>query len=156
LDLADAAGRRELFAQIADTARRVLVVTEGLLVYMLREQVASLASDLCGWPQFRWWLSDLVSRTALEWMEKESARSREPRTVRSDSVRYQFAPEEGLGFFRRLGWETAESRSCVEEGRLLDRWLFAKAIVSAKLSREQADILHNLFTVVKLNRAKTA
>src|SRR5213078_2635010 len=45
IDLTDVARRRELFARISAAARQVLVVSEGLLIYLTPEQVATLASD---------------------------------------------------------------------------------------------------------------
>src|SRR5207247_935864 len=42
VDLTDAARRRALFDQIGAAARRVLVVSEGLLIYLPPEQVAAL------------------------------------------------------------------------------------------------------------------
>src|SRR5437879_10574247 len=54
-DLTDAARRRALFAQIGAAARRVLVVSEGLLIYLTGEQVGALARDLIAQPAFGWW-----------------------------------------------------------------------------------------------------
>src|SRR5213594_93312 len=47
LDLTDAPRRRALFTEIGGTgARQVLVVSEGLLIYLSGEEVAALADDL--------------------------------------------------------------------------------------------------------------
>jgi methyltransferase (TIGR00027 family) len=149
LDVADAAARRALFQCIGARAAVVLVITEGLLVYMTREQVAALADDLHVLPQFQWWLSDLVSANGFRFMQKAVVES-----PRSRGVRLLFAPEEGPEFFRQYGWETADFRSCLGEGRRLDRLFLAKAVLSAKLTREQWAVLERLFAVVKLKRAK--
>src|SRR5437763_1250345 len=61
LDLADRAARRELFARVGASGKRVLVATEGLLVYLKREQAGELAADLHEQPSFRYWLIDMVS-----------------------------------------------------------------------------------------------
>src|SRR2546426_2793055 len=53
IDLTDVAGRRALFARIGAAGRRVLVVSEGLLIYLTPQQVASLASDLAAPASFR-------------------------------------------------------------------------------------------------------
>ncbi len=60
-DLTDVARRRALFAEIGGAARQVLVVTEGLLIYLTPDQVAALADDLAAQPSFRWWLLDIAS-----------------------------------------------------------------------------------------------
>src|SRR5262249_25651844 len=46
LDLADREARRALFARVGAEGKRVLVATEGLLVYLTREQAGELATDL--------------------------------------------------------------------------------------------------------------
>src|SRR5437879_9863090 len=61
VDLTAPARRRALFTEVGGAARRVLVVSEGLLVYLTRDQVAALAGDLAAQPSFAWWLIDLAS-----------------------------------------------------------------------------------------------
>lgn len=65
LDLSDAARRRALFAQIGATAKRVLILSEGLLVYLSAEDVGALAGDLARQPSFHYWAFDIVSPLAL-------------------------------------------------------------------------------------------
>mgnify|MGYP003296260364 CR=1 FL=1 len=43
LDLADATARRALFAQLGTRARKAMIVSEGLLIYLTRDQVGQLA-----------------------------------------------------------------------------------------------------------------
>lgn len=149
LDVSDAAARRAFFARIAVAARHVLVLTEGLLVYMKKEEVVSLARDLHFWSQFRWWLSDLVSPAAFSLMAKGLADCHVTR-----AVMLHFAPEEGSAFFSQYGWETEDTFSCLEEGQRLGRSFLMKEFFSAKLSKDQMEILLKLFVVVKLKRAE--
>ncbi|MGH7675228.1 MAG: class I SAM-dependent methyltransferase, partial [Gemmatimonadales bacterium] len=58
LDLGDRAGRRAMFAS-AGAGGPVIVLSEGLLVYLAPEDVAALAADLHAQPSFQWWLIDL-------------------------------------------------------------------------------------------------
>jgi methyltransferase (TIGR00027 family) len=150
LDLADEDARRRLLERIAATAANVLVITEGVIVYMSEEQVASLAADLRRTSQG--WLTDIVSRTAHFLMEKEVGSALASTSSRL-SVRFQFAPADSSAFFRRCGWEAIEARSCVAEGRLLNRWMLAKALLSAPLSQQQQDVIDKFFLVVNLHRA---
>src|SRR5215469_70304 len=46
LDLADGQARRALFAKLGAAANKVLVITEGLLIYLDEAEVKSLAADL--------------------------------------------------------------------------------------------------------------
>ena len=48
LDVSDEAARRALFNRLGREAKKVLIVSEGLLVYLTPEQVGSLAEDLAG------------------------------------------------------------------------------------------------------------
>ena len=52
LDLANVAARRELFDQLGRKASKVLVLTEGLLVYLSADEVIALAQDLGHAQQF--------------------------------------------------------------------------------------------------------
>lgn len=117
LDLTDLDARRALFARLGQEGRRVLVIAEGLLVYLSPEQVGQLANDLHAQPSFRWWLIDLASPFVLRWMQRSYGA-----TVRAEGVApMQFGPAEGADFFRPYGWRAAEYRSFVQEARRLKR-----------------------------------
>jgi methyltransferase (TIGR00027 family) len=116
LDLADVDARRALFSDLVQEARQVLVVTEGLLIYLTTEHVISLASDLHTPPPFRWWLTDLVSPPVLSLYQISWASE-----LAQGNVSLQFAPEEGELFFCRYGWHVAEFRSTLEEAARLNR-----------------------------------
>jgi methyltransferase (TIGR00027 family) len=125
IDLTDVGRRRALFARIGAAARRVLVVSEGLLIYLKPEQVATLASDLAAPAPFRWWLIDLASPRLLKMMEKTWGRA-----VAAGNAPFQFAPAEGSRFFQAQGWQEAEFRSMWEESLRLKRsmrlaWLWS-------------------------------
>src|SRR3954470_4995287 len=53
-DLTSTATRDALFAQIGSTSTRMLVITEGLLVYLSAEQVKSLATALHSMASAKW------------------------------------------------------------------------------------------------------
>ena len=82
-DLADGFARRELFRAVGASAKRVLVITEGLLIYLQEAQVTNLARDLHDIPAMQFWLTDLASPGLLEMMEKNWAPvgARRQRTV---------------------------------------------------------------------------
>ena len=115
-DLTDVARRRAPFAEIGGAGRPVLVVTEGLLIYLTREQVAALADDLAAQPSFRWWLLDIASPGLLKMLEKTWGRA-----VAAGNAPFQFAPAEGTAFFAPHGWREAEFRSTWEEALRLKR-----------------------------------
>lgn len=116
IDLTDVARRRALFDQIGTASREVLVVSEGLLIYLAPEQVAALAADLATTASFRSWLIDLASPRLLKIMERTWGRA-----VAAGNAPFRFAPAVGTRFFEPSGWGEAEFRSMWEESLRLNR-----------------------------------
>lgn len=150
LDLTDLAGRRALFARLGGEARQVAVVTEGLLAYLTREQVAGLATDLHAPPTFARWMTELASPWILRYMQRKYRKV----TGAGGTAPMHFGPAEGAGFFRPYGWNAVEERSMLEEGRRLHRemrlaWLWRLLWVTEK-QRTQA---RRISQVIELARA---
>jgi methyltransferase (TIGR00027 family) len=97
LDLTDIASRNALFSKVNATSKRVLVLTEGLLVYLTPAQVASLATDLQVQTHFRWWIFELASPLGLKSLQKYD------KYLAVGNIKMQFAPEEGTKFFGVAG-----------------------------------------------------
>lgn len=116
LDLRDASRRQAFFSQIGSSSSRVLVVTEGLLIYLTAEQVGGLAHDLHASPSFRWWLIDLANPRLLEIMQKFWGKN-----AQAANAPFQFAPAESTKFFEPFGWSEIEFRSSMEEAQRLHR-----------------------------------
>lgn len=114
-DLRDAHRRRELLAEAASTGP-VLVITEGLLIYLDAADVAGLARDLHDIARARWWLTDLASPLLLEKFTR-----RLERTLRMGNAPFRFAPAEGTAFFAAAGWRELEFRSIWDESLRLRR-----------------------------------
>jgi len=139
LDLADRPARRALFARVGASSRRVLVVSEGLLVYLDAELVRQLATDLHEPPAFRNWLLDLASPRLLEWLSRRNM----GRATAAGGAPMKFGPAEGTEFFGPSGWRELEWRSTGEEGHRLGRemrgaWLWRVFwLLSTKARREQ-------------------
>lgn len=149
-DLTDASARQALVARLGAESQRVLVVTEGLLIYLTADQVGALASDLHGAPSFRWWLIDLANPRLLEIMNRMWGKS-----VAEGNAPFRFAPAEGTAFFRQFGWREAQFRSSMEEARRLGRemrmmWLWrALGRLSPAKRREE---LRRMSGIVLLER----
>lgn len=116
VDLTDAPRRQALFAQLGASSKRALVVTEGLLIYLTRDQVGALAADLHAQPSFRWWLFDLASPQLLKMMGRTWGKA-----ASAGNAPFQFAPAEGTDFFRPFGWNTVEFRPTIEDAYRLRR-----------------------------------
>lgn len=125
LDLADGAARRELFERVGRGTSKVLILTEGLLIYLSEEEVAALAEDLAAPPSFQRWALDLASPGLLHMLQKTVGTH-----LSRASAPMKFGPKEGPGFFTRAGWRPAEVRSLLKTAARLKRvpfwmWLMA-------------------------------
>jgi len=116
-DLREADVRRDVFAKAA-LQGPVLVITEGLLVYLERNQVSELAHDLHDVARARWWLTDLASPMLLKFLEKQW----QPKLTQGNAP-FRFGPAEGTAFFEPYGWQETEFRSTWDESRRLDRMM---------------------------------
>jgi len=110
VDLADNAERRELLGTLSTRGRNVLVVTEGLLVYLEADAVRSLAADLAQTENIRRWLLDIVSPRLVRLMQKTLGHVFEPGVPT-----FKFGPPEGLEFFAPYGWKEFEVHSMLQE-----------------------------------------
>ena len=99
LNLADGDARRTLFAALNLRAKKILVLTEGLLIYLSEEEVAALARDLANGASFQRWIMDFGSPGLLKMMQKTTGRH-----LSKVGAPFKFAPVEGATFFRPYGW----------------------------------------------------
>jgi len=116
IDLRDVPAREALFARLGAGAKRALIATEGLLVYLQPEQVAALAEDLHAQPSFAEWLIDLASPMLLKRMTRIWGKNLE-----ASGSPFVFGPAEGTEFFRPHGWQEAQYRSMWDESLRLHR-----------------------------------
>lgn len=139
MDLADRSSRQALFARVGAGAKRVLVVSEGLLIYLDPAAVLELAMDLHEPASFRNWLIDLASPRLLQWIQRRNM----GRATAAGGAPMKFGPAEGTAFFAPSGWREAEWRSTGEEARRLGRemsmaWLWrVMGVFSTAASRER-------------------
>jgi len=125
LDLTDIAARRALFQRLGEEAKRVLVVSEGLIIYFQADDVAALARDLSAPFSFRLWVTDLASPALLKMLQKAIGGP----LVEAGSP-LKFAPDEGPEFFARYGWKVVEARSLLVAAAKLKRLSFGMWLLS--------------------------
>lgn len=150
-DLREADTRREVFAKVGGYGP-VLVITEGLLVYLEAEQVADLARDLHAIADARWWLSDLASPMLLKFL----ARRWQPK-LSAGNAPFRFGPAEGTAFFAPFGWRELEFRSSWTESWRLNRkmrmaWLWK--LLGRLQSREKQEAGRKMSGIVLLEAAR--
>jgi methyltransferase (TIGR00027 family) len=116
LDLSDVAARRQLFAALGGTAKNVLIITEGLLIYFSRDEVASLTQDLAAVRSLHHWIIDIVSPGLLKMLQKGMGEQ-----IKEGKAEFKFAPEEGPMFFTAHGWDVVDVRSTLKTAARLKR-----------------------------------
>jgi methyltransferase (TIGR00027 family) len=149
-DLTQADARSELVSRLGAEASRVLVVTEGLLIYLTEPQVTGLAEALHRPASFRWWLIDLISPQLLKMINRNLGKSLE-----QGRAPFHFAPEQSIGFFRPLGWREEVFRSSGEEAHRLHRemrlgWLWR--FIGRFMSAEKQEQFRRMSSMVLLSR----
>jgi methyltransferase (TIGR00027 family) len=133
-DLTNVAVRDALFSQMGRSARTMLVITEGLLIYLTSSEVESLASAIHAMQSARWWITDIASPMLLEWMRKSWGSA-----VEKGNAPFKFGPEDSAAFFTALGWREAEFHSMMGEAKRLNRemrmkwlWRFMSLLMPPK------------------------
>jgi methyltransferase (TIGR00027 family) len=109
LDLSDASGRRRLFSDLNARATKVVVASEGLLIYFTTEEVASLAQDLSAQDHFQDWIIDLASPGQLKLMQRTTGKQ-----LSEAGAAFKFGPPEGANFFAPYAWESKDVRGLLK------------------------------------------
>jgi len=120
LDLSNADARRGLFARLGRGAQRALVLSEGLLVYLMPHEVGALALDLAAPASFQHWVVDIASPGLLEMLKERMGNA-----VKDAGAPFLFAPPEGPPFFTQYGWTPIDVRSLLKTAAKLERLPFA-------------------------------
>jgi methyltransferase (TIGR00027 family) len=120
VDLADAAARGAFLDRALDGAKRALVITEGLLVYLDPEAVAEVARDLAARGAITWWITDLASPAIVRMLKRQT------KGKLGASAQFKFGPAEGVSFFAPLGWKAREVRSLFRDAARFKRlpWIY--------------------------------
>jgi methyltransferase (TIGR00027 family) len=124
-DLSNGEIRRSLLGSLAAEATKALIITEGLLIYLLAGEVSALAEDLKSLPAFKRWVLDIVSPGLLDMLQKNTHQQ-----FGSDVPPLQFAPENGTAFFAQHGWKPLEVHSVLKTAAGLKRLPFFMRFVA--------------------------
>ena len=103
LDLSGIAARQEFFADLDARATKVVIASEGLLIYFSTEEVAALARDLAARRHFENWIIDLASPGQLKLMQRTTGKQ-----LSEAGAGFKFGPPEGAKFFTPHGWEPVD------------------------------------------------
>jgi methyltransferase (TIGR00027 family) len=125
LDLSDVNARRALFAQFNSRAKKVLVLTEGLLIYLSPQEVAALARDLAFFPAFQSWAAEITSPGLLKMMQRSAGKS-----LSDVGAPFKFGPPEGPEFFVPHGWKPKDVQGLLKTASRFKRPPFILRLLS--------------------------
>jgi methyltransferase (TIGR00027 family) len=125
LDLKDSVARRALFQRLGGEGKRVVVISEGLIIYFEAEETAELARDLATPSSFRRWVTDLTSPALLKMLQKTLGGS-----LDEAGSPLKFAPQEGPEFFVPCGWKAVETTSLLPVAARLKRLSLGMRLLS--------------------------
>lgn len=107
-DLSNERARRELFASLGSRAKKALVITEGVIVYLSNEVAATLAKDLAAIHSFEYWIQDyrqgIMNKTRELKMQKILKRAP-----------FLFSIANPIPYFEACGWQLAKTIKIVDE-----------------------------------------
>jgi len=106
LDLAQEKVRRPFLRKIGMGSKKVLVVTEGLLLYLTEQEARELSKDLLKNPKVKYWL--------LEYNHLDSDED-------SDVLPVKFKRSDWIPFFMDLGWKFADVLFALDESKRVGR-----------------------------------
>jgi methyltransferase (TIGR00027 family) len=116
LDLRDFGATRALIEKLAASARKILVLTEGVLIYLPADEVAGLAVELRSHGSIRSWICEIVSPEVLQNMRDTAGQK-----MNASDARFQFGPVEGPEFFKTHGWKLHDVRGVLKTAVQLGR-----------------------------------
>lgn len=144
VDLTDRAARQALLARVAQSSRRVLIITEGVINYLDNEEVARLAQDVHAEPALQYWIQDYYSA--------EARRHRPAWRKKMKAAPFLFSAPDWFGFFEQRGFRVLEKIGVGDEARRLRRrppFPFSMIVALPRKWREKAQ---NSFGYVLLER----
>jgi methyltransferase (TIGR00027 family) len=116
MDLSNVSGRRTLFKQLGQRAKKALLVSEGFLMYLAANEVGALARDLAAPSSFQRWVLDLASPGLLKMLQKKLGAQ-----LSEAGAPFKFGPPEGPDFFVPFGWKPIDIRSLFKTAAKLKR-----------------------------------
>ena len=125
LDLSDLGARRELFERLGRDARKALILSEGLLLYLTSDEVGALAQDLGAPPSFQRWVVDIASPGLLKMLMKNMGRQ-----LSQAGAPPKFGPAEGPGFFEPYGWKPIDVRNPLKAAARFKRLSFGMRLAA--------------------------
>ncbi len=104
VDLANDQDRQHFLSQAAPNAKKVLILTEGVIPYLSPEQVTALSNDLIAQKRFAFWITEYFHPRVYRYLKATV------RQAKMKNAPFLFYPDDWYGFFKKLGWTEKETR----------------------------------------------
>jgi methyltransferase (TIGR00027 family) len=104
VDLSNASERKAFLRSVAPTAKKILVLTEGVIPYLTEAQVADLSRDLLAEERISFWITEYFNPKVYPYLKSTVMKAK------LQKAPFQFYPEQWLPFFQNLGWKEKETR----------------------------------------------
>ncbi|WP_158998866.1 class I SAM-dependent methyltransferase [Pigmentibacter ruber] len=114
LDLSLREERKKILSEICTQANNVLVLSEGLILYLKEIEVLFLSEDLLKHKNINYWIQDYYSKDYFKFSLISSKRS-------FKNSPFQFFPKNIFEFYAEIGWKNNEIISCINEGKKLKK-----------------------------------
>ena len=115
LDLADREKRQALFARLNDLSQNILVITEGVILYLDEKSVGELADDLHATPSFRFWIAEYLAAHTYAVISTAN------RKTELKNSPFKFMPKDWFGFFSNHGWKKRDVHFLPDEAKRFNR-----------------------------------
>ncbi len=115
LDLADLVKRKQFLSEINARAKKILVITEGVLPYLTENQVGELSADLKEQPRVVYWIAEFIDPAVYKYLQSSV------RSTKMKNAPFQFFPKDWLEFFKIRGWTPKQIRYINEEAHKFGR-----------------------------------
>jgi methyltransferase (TIGR00027 family) len=113
-DLADDRVRRGLFTALGSRAKKSLIITEGVIIYLSVEVAATLARELAATPSFRYWIQDF--RQGFMNTHRDGAMAKVLK-----HAPFLFDISKPIPFFESCGWKLKDKIRIVDEAERIGK-----------------------------------
>jgi methyltransferase (TIGR00027 family) len=129
LDLANQPERRKLLEATNARAKKLLILTEGVVSYLSVEDVASLADDLRALDRVEGWIVEYFSSELAKFRGRGRGRVR----WKMQNAPFKFTPPDWFAFFASHAWQPKRIEYLAEEADRLGRPIKLPGILGAMM-----------------------
>jgi methyltransferase (TIGR00027 family) len=115
VDLSDDSARAQVLREVSAKSKKIVVLTEGVIPYLTREQAERLALDLRQLPSFLYWIQDYQRggwRSFATFSMARKLRQKSP---------FLFDVRDPFQFFEGLGWKALQDIHLLDEAERIGR-----------------------------------